>query len=480
MKHDRFTPSFPVFFAYLEHIMMSTELLFEPSSGDRQLFVDEGGIASSNNMARTMHRPIKKGAVIRPDIESGQACLQIRTAPIWDPEAELFKLWDGGKRRESADGLHWHVVGPHQGPGEVVYDAEDPDPGRRFKAFSPGGRSVSPDGVSWTKLDLPAVPSADEHNFSFDPRGRLFIATVKHRGPSGRSVWLAVSKDFDSWTDPELIFYADDPDQILGRERIVRRFGDASQKSPWFDFPPSYRVEIYNMSAFRYESHYIGMPMIYHQTGKVTGAWPEFAEWDISEEMRAVYQRDGDWASFHHVQLTSSRDLHSWNRLGQRQPFLDTSPIGGGDLDLSWIVGPSFPLVRGDELWFYYTAGKKYGGPNLTRELGWDECGICLAVLRRDGFVSLDAGDEEGTVTTRPFRFSGKEVCVNVDASTGELATEVIAEDGTCVCFSEPLSGDRPAAELTWQNGELEKIQGSEVALRFTARRARFYSYWIE
>ena len=34
--------------------------------------------------------------------------------------------------------------------------------------------------------------------------------------------------------------------------------------------------------------------------------------------------------------------------------------------------------------------------------------------------------------------------------------------------------------DLTWQNGELERIQGSEIALRFTARRARFYSYWIE
>ena len=460
--------------------MNSTELRFDPSNGDRQLFLDDGGIASFLGLTRTMHRPIKKGAVIRPDIDSGQTCLQIRTAPIWDPDTELYRLWDGGARRESSDGLHWRIVGPHSGPGEVVYDAEDRDPGRRFKAFSPGERAVSPDGFTWTKLDLPPIPSADEHNFSFDARGRLFIATVKHRGPSGRSVWLSTSRNFDTWTDPELIFYADDPDQILGRENIVRRFANPTQRSPHFDFPPSYRVEIYNMGAFRYESHYVGMPMFYHQTGKVAGAWPEFADWDIPEDERSVYQRDGDWASFHHVQLTSSRDLFSWQRLGQRLPFLDTSPMGGGDIDLSWLVGPSFPLVRGNELWFYYTAGKKYGGPNLKRELGWDECGICLAVLRRDGFISLDAGDEEGSVTTLPFRFSGEKVAVNVDASRGELAAEVIATDGECLCRSLQVSGDRFAAELVWEQGGLEEIQGRQVALRFSMRRARFYSYWIE
>ena len=62
-----------------------------------------------------------------------------------------------------------------------------------------------------------------------------------------------------------------------------------------------------------------------------------------------------------------------------------------------------------DELWFYYTGLKYRGGwtyvgkfpngkhvprPELDRDVG----AICLAVLRRDGFVSLDATDTEGTV----------------------------------------------------------------------------------
>ncbi len=460
--------------------MNGMKLNFDPSNRERQLFLDEAGVAHRHNLTSTMHRPVKKGAVIRPRVEEGEICLQIRTAPLWDPEAGLFKLWDGGARRESSDGLNWKVVGPYDGPGAVVLDPDDPDPGRRFKAFSPGTRAISADGVKWSILDLPPVPSADEHNFSFDSKGRLFIATVKHKGPRGRSVWLSTSRDFDSWTEPELMFHADDPDQLLGREHIARRFADSSLHRPYFNFPPSYRAEIYNMSAFRYESVYVGMPMMYHQTGKVTAKWPEFARWEIPEELRTIFQRDGDWAGFHHVQLACSRDLRHWQRLGQRRPFLDLSPLGGGDLDLTSVVGPSFPLVRGNELWFYYTAGKQYGGPEPIRGVAREGCGICLAVLRRDGFVSLDAGEEEGTVTTRPFRLRGGKLCANLDAAEGELRAAAVTPEGEVLCSSLPMRGDLPVQEFRWSQADLRSFQDREISLRFALRRARFYSYWID
>jgi len=56
-------------------------LSFDPSNGERQLFLDDGGITSMDHLVRTMHQPAKKGAVIRPDVEEGEFCLQIRTAP---------------------------------------------------------------------------------------------------------------------------------------------------------------------------------------------------------------------------------------------------------------------------------------------------------------------------------------------------------------------------------------------------------------
>lgn len=64
---------------------------FEVPVGRRQLFLDDHGIAKIQGMHRTMHRPTKRGAVIRsPDPKK---TIQTRTAPVWDPGAKLYKLW---------------------------------------------------------------------------------------------------------------------------------------------------------------------------------------------------------------------------------------------------------------------------------------------------------------------------------------------------------------------------------------------------
>ena len=38
-----------------------------------------------------------------------------------------------------------------------------------------------------------------------------------------------------------------------------------------------------------------------------------------------------------------------------------------------------------------------------------------LVTLRRDEFASMDAGSEQGVLSTRPVRFSGSRLFVNVD-----------------------------------------------------------------
>ena len=61
-----------------------------------------------------------------------------------------------------------------------------------------------------------------------------------------------------------------------------------------------------------------------------------------------------------------------------------------------------------------------------------------VAILRRDGFASMDAGEEAGTLTTRPLTFRGKYLFVNADAPQGELRAEVLDETG------------RPIAPTRW------------------------------
>jgi len=474
--------------------VVAQENEFSVITGQRQLFLDDYGIAKMEGVVRTMHQPDKKGAVIRPmpgDTDLG--CIQIRTAPIWDPEKKVWKLWDCTTPNvlharkifcsgyyESADGLHWtkpnvgqveykgsrenNLVnfirnGIYERPDCVVYDPTDPDPSRRFKSAQPYHQNaafgVSPDGISWKALDIEPVYSKDEYNMSFDEKEHLFILTVKRVTDRRRCVALATSKDFEHWTDHGIVFQADDLDQELGRENIKARAASPGIQPMIYDNLADCRVDVYNMGLFRYEGLYIGTPAMFH------GAYKD------------IENTDG----FHLVQLVCSRDLKSWTRVGDRKVFIGPSPVGGGAYDLTQIIGPSCPVVRGDSLWFYYT-GTKYRATPENADL--DTGAICLAVLRRDGFISLDAGDTEGALLTRPFELTGGKLYANIDAHKGELRVEALDKDGKVLAVSSPLEGDMPRGEVQWRQGKLADLQRHQVSFRFILRNAKLYSYWLE
>ena len=64
---------------------MSNDAKFAVPAGQRQLFVDDHGVAEVENLVRTLHQPSKKGAVIRPDFTRGRHNVQTRSAPHWNP-----------------------------------------------------------------------------------------------------------------------------------------------------------------------------------------------------------------------------------------------------------------------------------------------------------------------------------------------------------------------------------------------------------
>ena len=448
---------------------------FGVTPGERQLFLDDFGVQAIDDLARTMHAPAKKGAVLRADwtVEE-DATPQIRSAPQYDAEAKLFKLWVRG-RRESPDGLHWRRALPDANTdhGEVVYDGDDPDPNRRFKAFYPNRRHVSADGISWMQLPGDPVESQDEHNFSFDRRDRVFIATVKQSGPYGRSVFLSTSEDFANWTKPELTFSTDDKDQELGCANIEARRADSTLQQPGSYDPEVYNVDVYNMGVYRYESVYIGHPAMYHAAAPHPN--PTYPNTD----------------GFHLVELVCSRDLKSWQRLGNRQPFIGPSPLRTGAYDRQQIIGPSDVVVRDDELWIYYT-GLKYRGTydwignypdgEMKQLPGYepDRGAICLAVLRRDGFISLDAGADGGSVETKLFAVPFGGLHVNVDAHGGELVVEALDEKGAVLATSVPIAGDLPNVKVEWREADGSSLTGRDVSLFFNLHNAELFSYWFE
>lgn len=461
---------------------------FQVPSGERQLFLDDVGIAKIENLSRTMHPPAKKGAVIRPDYHSGVTSYQTRSAPMWDRDAKVFRYWLHGAPSdignvgplgtcsyvESKDGLFW--TRPNLGQVEyrgsrdnnyprgsavyAVYDPKDPDPTRRFKSFTRKGAAgfhllqpLASDGITWREVGKPfKILVGDEDNFNFDPVEHLFIVTLRHNGgPYGRAVDLATSKDFENWTHHGLMFHADKLDQELGRKNMEARLADPTLSRETGPINPAKcMVDVYNMGVSRYEGLYIGFPAMFHRTGS---------------------------NGFHLVQLVCSRDMKTWKRLGDRKTFIGPSRMGSGAYDLTQLIGPSRAVVRGDELWFYYTS-LKYRKPPKNADR--DDGAISLATLRRDGFISLDARENQGTVVTQPFTLKGKGLFVNVDADEGELHVEAVDRDGKVLAASSPITGNLRLARVAWEKGCFAELVGQVASLRFTLSNAQFYSYWLE
>ena len=319
---------------------------------------------------------------------------------------------------------------------------------------------VSPDGIRWTLLETSVLPSSDESNMSYDRANKTFIATLKRGGPFGRSHRIWTSRDFTEWSDTGVLFHADEQDQQLAKKNIEARLSNPKLQQPVKNVPADYNADIYNFGVFRYEGFYIGMPAVYHATGKLK------------------VNTDG----FHLIQLACSRDLKQWTRLGGRQPFIGPSPVGPDVFDRTQLLPPSAPVEHNDELWFYYTGIKYRASPeNADEKMG----AVCLAVLRRDGFVSLTAGDKAGQVTTKPFVASGQHLLMNVDVSDeGEAAVEVLDEDmqvidGFELSNSVPLRDRSIEQTVRWTTkADWSQLAGRNARLRIRLRNADLYAFW--
>jgi hypothetical protein len=136
--------------------------------------------------------------------------------------------------------------------------------------------------------------------------------------------------------------------------------------------------------------------------------------------------------------------------------------------------------VVGDEIWFYYAGAANrhwasYHGDTI-------KCGIGLARLRLDGFVSVNAANE-GTMTTKPFVFIGDALEVNANAAGGAITVEALDTDGKVIeGFSkndcQPITSDSIRHILKWKGSEdCQLIQARPIRLRFYLKKAKLYSF---
>lgn len=465
-----------------------------PAASSRLLFFDDQFLNGSTNITRVVNPPIKhpNNPVLKREHPWEGFRVQVYGTMIYDPDIDLFKAWYmnipataaekivvQGQRRPghatllsyatSADGIHWekpvlnlvdfegstrnNMIAPDLYNPEgfsVLYEPQDPNSDRRYKAFywdhgrgplmmwegqeiygegEDDGMHVafSPDGVHWTPYEgnpVMKLGSDTGQVVLYDPALRQYVAFGRF-GAGGRKVARTTSEDFIHWAEPELVL---EPDERDGPN-----------------------TQFYGISVDFYQGMYIGVLWMF---------WID----------------DGSVGRID-FQLCHSRDGIAWTRDPDRRVFLSNGPKGAWDQGDMRAACRSVILEH--RVLFYYAGSKARHGEGGPKRIGMD---IGLATLRRDGWVSLDAGDEPGTVTTTPFVYEGGLVHVNADAAVGTLSAEFVAINGDPIGQGKTINemtGDFLDGVLPFQPEALSSLRGQTVCLKLTLTKAKLYSIWF-
>ncbi len=299
---------------------------------------------------------------------------------------------------------------------------------------------TSADGRTWSEPALTGA-AGDYCSIFHNPFRNVWCYSIKQGGKHGRNRWYHESRDFLAGADwAKSVFWAnadrlDEPDPQIGVP-----------------------AQLYSLSAVAYESVMLGMFQIH--------LGPDNKICD-----------EGKFPKITDLKLGFSRDGFHWDRPDRRAFIASTRKEG--DWDRGYVhTTTGVCVVLEDELVFPYCA---YSGtaPNGTRGM-YSGASIGLATLRRDGFASMDALEKPGTLTTRPVKFSGRHLFVNVAAKEGELRVEALGADDTVLATSKPLSSDTTKQRLEWvDRPDLSAFSGKPVRFRFHISHGQLFAFWV-
>jgi hypothetical protein len=468
----------------------------------RYLFFDDEEIEARRGLTRAFHTAAKHDGNPTFAAERPWEGAVAPSTVLFDEEERAFKLWYTTFARApgahgtfvncyatSSDGVHWerpelgifeydgstrnNLCALDAGALKVIKDEREPDPARRYKALywgsgsrsgpgalagwmgSTGGvwgicLSSSPDGARWTPHpDNPVLTGSGdtESLHGWDDRYGKYVAYIRpgrrfrpeeRPGVPRRVIGRSESDDCVAWTEPAVVLVPDADDD------------------------PS--AELYVMHASWYHGHYVGLLHVFVPSPDPFGPfWPE---------------------------LASSRDGIRWRRPAGRRPLIEFGPPGSWD---GGMIGAAKGIIPvGDELWIYYGGWREdHGTSRPHRRMETDRtaqrraAAVGLARLRLDGFVSLDAGEAEGELLTRPVTCGGRSLEVNARCADGQVVAAVLdASGGPIEGFTRedcaPFRGDRVRQTMAWRGrSELGRLRGATVRVGLWARNAELYSFAI-
>jgi hypothetical protein len=461
-----------------------------PIDVGRQLLVDDFLIADTT-LTRTFHLPKYHPAspVLKPDQpwemkNPDHAAAMVFSDGVWyDPKDQLFKMWymvgesAATGYATSRDGIKWtkpaldvrpptNIVQPGGRDSSTVWlDLEEKDPARRYKMFrviGAGGADpvtewnnwviaihFSPDGIHWGEPVAKTGRVVDRSTVFWNPFRKVWVYSIRH-----------VYKTGDT-TDKRYGFarrrsYVEGPDVLAAARWDVNeplRWTDVDRLDPQRDDLKT-KPQLYNLDAVAYESLMVGFFTIWRG-------------------------QPADRHKPNNVVLGYSRDGWHWSRPDRRAFCPVSDKQGDWNANNVQSAGGGF-LVVGDELYFYVSGRTGRPGGNKAGTLTTG-----LATLRRDGFASMDAGDTQGTLTTRPVKFSGQYLFVNIDNPNGELRVEVLDQTGKIVPrFSAenclPVTADKTSQAVRWQGvDDLSSLANQPVRFRFHLKNGQLYAFWV-
>ena len=462
---------------------------------ERQLLMDGYVVEDTAGCRRVVHQPTRHPS--NPLIP-GKAFLDYEDTEgvgtpsvIYDSEQKLFRMWANSWRSyrdadhhyglyyESRDGISWHS------PELKLHQIEGVESPNVF--FNQPGRSTS---IAVTEL-----PRKWRH------KGRFLMtyhsgelgrdpATLRMPG-GGMEIRIAFSEDGIHWKDQEenpifrgqsdcenQILYNPERDVFMLYRRPpinasqIRRiaYSESSDLIRWTQPTHIIRPDeldafsLYGMTVARYQGVYLGfLEMFYKQ---------QPLDWNAKPEKHMQVD----------LQLAWSRDGIHWERHPARPIFLPTGPAGSYDWGM---VYPAVGLIEGEDQINFYYAGREQLHVRMP-----GNSNICLASLRTDGFVSLEA-PEIGFVLTRPLECPGGRLRINGKTSeNGSIQVAIRRGDGEFdgkwipardFDQSLPFSGDSTSQVLGFREADhLDSLKGQAVRLQFRLEQAHLYSFWFD
>ncbi|MFH1616493.1 MAG: hypothetical protein ABIG61_15570 [Planctomycetota bacterium] len=440
---------------------------------EKQLFIDDLLIEEHQGLSFTVNRPVKtynKILTATQPWESwmiGPWCTIIEDDGIYQMWYESYFMDENNKRTgrlcyaESEDGLNWkkpvlnlvpfdgstanNIVYPLQGNfyhGGTVFKDPVGKPQERYKiiyliegkGFDCVCGAFSPDGLRWkTYQSNPLLRiRSDTQNVCFwDDRLAKYVCFVRLNMPLHdpniiRTIGRSETENFEDWPDADPILCFNDQD------------------------PPD--VDLYNSAAFKYpyapEAYFMFTSLFHHKADTLD------------------------------VQLAVSRDGISWKR-PDRKPFL---PLGAeGTFDSKMIHTCVGQIRKGDEYWIFYRGTDRKHSEHVTN-MSYGGI-ISKAVLRLDGFMSLDAQDQ-GYFLTKPIVFEGTKLELNYQtAGDGHITVGLCDErgepfNGYASAECNLIKGDKTAAAVSWGGkNDVSKLSSRVVRVRFIFNKSKLYSF---